>query len=148
MKVNMPVTGVERDYSEDDVILSTTNTKGQITYVNEDFETISGFEKSELKNQSHNIVRHPDMPPAAFEDLWSTIKANKSWMGIVKNRCKNGDHYWVNAFVTPISRNGKIDEYQSVRTKPNREDVKRAEAIYQRLNNNKSAIRTGTNPGH
>ena len=142
MKVNMPVTGVERDYSEDDVILSTTNTKGQITYVNDDFIEVSGFELSELRNQSHNIVRHPDMPPAAFEDLWSTIKANKSWMGIVKNRCKNGDHYWVNAYVTPITRDGKIVEYQSVRTKPDGEDVRRAEALYSRLNAGKKAAKT------
>jgi len=133
MKLNHPVTNREVEFSEDMTILSTTNTKGQITYINQDFLDISGFDKTELLGQSHNIVRHPDMPPAAFENLWETVRGEESWMGIVKNRCKNGDHYWVNAFVTPIKRDGEIVEYQSVRTKPNQEDIKRAETLYKSI---------------
>ena len=97
MKKNFPVTGQERTYGDDVNILSTTDPKGRITHVNDDFVEISGFERDELIGKAHNIVRHPDMPPAAFEDLWKTIKGGESWLGIVKNRCKNGDHYWVSA---------------------------------------------------
>lgn len=134
MKKNLPVTGKEQKYDLHANILSTTDLKGAITYVNPDFIEISGFGEDELLGKNHNIVRHPDMPPAAFHDLWQTIKAGKKWMGIVKNRCKNGDHYWVDAFVTPIIRNGEVVEYQSVRRLPNQEDVARAEALYTGLN--------------
>ena len=138
MKKNLPVTGLEEDYSESTNILSTTCPKGSIRYVNEDFVKISGFSEEELLTHNHNIVRHPDMPPAAFGDLWKNIKQEKSWMGVVKNRCKNGNHYWVNAYVSPIIRDGKIVEYQSVRRKPERELVSRAEGLYQQLNDGKS----------
>ena len=84
----------------------------------------------ELIGSSHNIVRHPDMPPAAFADLWQNLKANKPWMGLVKNRCKNGDHYWVNAYVTPVFEGGQKIGYQSVRTKPQRDYVDNAERLY------------------
>ena len=134
MKKNLPVTGVEEVFADSANILSTTNTKGTITYVNQDFINISGFTTDELIGKNHNMVRHPDMPPAAFEDLWSTIKNNNSWMGMVKNRCKNGDHYWVSAYVTPITENGEIVEYQSVRSKPDAADVARADKLYTELN--------------
>jgi len=137
MKKNLPITGREVTFPADANILSTTDTKGQISYINQDFIEISGFEKDELINQSHNIVRHPDMPPAAFEDLWTTIKQGKPWMGMVKNRCKNGDHYWVDAFVTPIMEHGRVVEYQSVRSKPQAECVARAEQAYSALNEGK-----------
>ena len=134
MKNNLPVTGVEKVFADSANILSTTDTKGSITYVNEDFINISGFTIDELIGKNHNMVRHPDMPPAAFEDLWSTIKGNNSWMGMVKNRCKNGDHYWVSAYVTPITENGEINEYQSVRSKPDADDVARADKLYTQIN--------------
>ncbi len=130
MKKNYPVTGKELEFPASSNILSTTNPKGIITYINDDFIKISGFEESELLGKSHNIVRHPDMPPAAFEDLWANIKKGRSWMGIVKNRCANGDHYWVDAYVTPVHENGQIAEYQSVRRKPERSLVERAEKLY------------------
>jgi aerotaxis receptor len=130
MKTNLPVTGVERGYPADANILSTTDLKGQITYVNPQFVEISGFSEEELLGKSHNIVRHPEMPPAAFADLWATIKGGRSWMGLVKNRCKNGDHYWVQAFVTPVMENGRPVEYQSVRVKPTAEQVRQAEVLY------------------
>jgi len=133
MKTNLPVTNVEREFSKDDNILSTTDLKGTITYVNSDFVKICGFEKSELLHKNHNVVRHPDMPPAAFDSLWSTLKENKPWMGIVKNRCKNGDHYWVDAFVTPIEKGGTTIEYQSVRFKPEKTCVERAESLYKKI---------------
>lgn len=137
MKKNHPVTGIEKSFSEDANILSITNPKGVITYTNEDFNEIAGFSAEELLGKNHNIVRHPDMPPAAFADLWENIKAGRNWMGIVKNRCKNGDHYWVDAFVTPILEDGKIVEYQSVRSKPERHIVERAEQLYAQLNEGK-----------
>lgn len=137
MKINLPVTNYEVPYDPHLNILSTTDAKGAITYVNPDFIQISGFENRDLIGKNHNIVRHPDMPPAAFGDLWSTVQAGKSWMGIVKNRCKNGDHYWVDAYVTPIKRGEQIAEYQSVRRKPDQEYVKRAEKIYPQLLQNK-----------
>jgi aerotaxis receptor len=133
MKKNLPVTQVEEDYSSSANILSTTNLKGAITYVNEDFIRISGFTKDELIGKNHNMVRHPDMPPAAFEQLWSTVKSGQSWMGMVKNRCKNGNHYWVDAYVTPIEKNGSVEEYQSIRRKPDRDFIKRAEQVYPKL---------------
>ncbi|WP_440075200.1 PAS domain-containing protein, partial [Klebsiella pneumoniae] len=110
-----------------------------MTYVNPDFIKISGFTEEELLGQPHNIVRHPDMPPAAFEHMWSTLKSGRSWMGLVKNRCKNGDHYWVSAYVTPIAKNGSIVEYQSVRTKPEPEQVLAAEKLYAQLRSGKAA---------
>ena len=134
MKKNHPVTGQEYTYAADANILSTTDPKGITTYANDDFLQISGFSEEELIGKNHNVVRHPDMPPAAFQDLWTTIQGGSSWMGIVKNRCKNGDHYWVDAYVTPITRDGTIVEYQSVRHQPAREHVERADRVYQDLN--------------
>jgi aerotaxis receptor len=140
MKINTPVTDNEVDYPEHDNLLSTTNLKGAITYCNEDFIKVSGFSEEELIGQNHNIVRHPDMPPAAFADLWSCLKREQPWMGIVKNRCKDGSYYWVDAYVTPIKENGKVNEYQSVRTKPERNTVRRAEKIYRQLMQGKTPL--------
>ncbi|MES9928267.1 MAG: PAS domain-containing methyl-accepting chemotaxis protein [Candidatus Thiodiazotropha sp. 6PDIVS] len=133
MKKNNPVTNRESEIRKDHIILSTTDLKGAITYVNQDFIEISGFDNAGLIGNNHNVVRHPDMPPGAFENLWTTVKSGNPWMGIVKNRCKNGDHYWVDAFVMPIKKGGTMFEYQSVRYKPKLEWVERAESIYQRL---------------
>ncbi|KRT56418.1 PAS domain-containing protein [endosymbiont of Ridgeia piscesae] len=102
MKVNQPVTGVEIPLQEDTIIVSTTDLKGMITSANGAFIEISGFSEAELLGRNHNIVRHPDVPAAAFQDLWDTIKRGHPWTGIVKNRAKSGDHYWVKANVTPI----------------------------------------------
>ncbi len=133
MKINHPVTNREKEVHSNQNILSTTDLKGAITYVNDDFIEVSGFAKEALLGKNHNIVRHPDMPPAAFDSLWSSVKAGQPWMGMVKNRCENGDHYWVDAFVMPIAQNGATVEYQSVRYKPERVWVSRAEKIYQAL---------------
>ncbi len=112
------------------ILASRTDLKGILTYANKAFIEISGFEEHELVGKNHNVVRHPHMPPEAFEDLWFTIKQGKPWVGIVKNRCKNGDFYWVKATVSPVVKNGQIVEYLSVRTKPSTEQVAQAEAFY------------------
>ncbi|HHH44742.1 MAG TPA: PAS domain S-box protein [Gammaproteobacteria bacterium] len=140
MKINTPVTDHEVNYPEDANLLSTTNLKGAITYCNEDFIKVSGYGEEELVGRNHNIVRHPDMPPAAFADLWTSLKNEHSWMGIVKNRCKDGSYYWVDAYVTPIRENGRVDEYQSVRTRPERSIVRRAERIYRQLKQGKMPL--------
>ncbi|NJD08501.1 MAG: PAS domain S-box protein [Methylococcaceae bacterium] len=137
MKINLPVTGHEKAYADDATIVSTTDLKGIITGSNRDFQEIAGFSADELLRKNHNIVRHPDMPPEAFADLWATLKRNEPWMGIVKNRCKNGDHYWVDAFVMPMLEAGQVVGYESVRVKPNRADVDRAEALYKAIRENK-----------
>ena len=134
MKKNLPVTTNEVTFSADQKIISTTDTKGIITHVNDEFERISGFRRDELIGKAHNIVRHPDMPPAAYQIMWEHLKAGKPWMGLVKNRCKNGDFYWVNAYVTPITKNGQTIGYESVRVLPSRKDVERAEKIYNKIN--------------
>lgn len=133
MKINQPVINREIDYPEHYNILSTTDLKGAITYCNDDFIEVSGFAIDELRGQNHNIVRHPDMPPAAFKDLWTALKNEKPWMGMVKNRCKDGSYYWVDAYVTPIKEGGAVKEYQSVRTKPKRSLVESAESTYRQL---------------
>ena len=93
MRVNLPVSETEYPISDDTLILSTTDTKGRITFVNPTFIEVSGYTEEELIGKAHNIVRHPDMPPEAFEDLWKTLKAGLLWTGLVKNRRKNGDYY-------------------------------------------------------
>ncbi len=133
MRLNLPVSGHEISVSDNANILSTTDLQGDITYANPDFVRISGYSEAELIGEHHNILRHPDMPAPAFADLWAKVSSGRSWMGMVKNRCKNGDHYWVSAYVTPVSRDGKIVEYQSVRTKPQAEHIRAAEALYAKL---------------
>ena len=129
----MPVTGREVDYPDGDTLVSTTDAKGVITHCNEAFVRISGFDYDELIGQPHNLVRHPDMPPEAYRDLWVTIGRGRPWSGVVKNRCKNGDHYWVLANVTPVMSEGKPRAYMSVRLKPTREQIREAETLYRRI---------------
>lgn len=141
MKNNQPVTDHEIQMKEGQVIVTKTNLKGVITYVNRDFVEISGFSESELIGNNHNMVRHPDMPTAAFEDLWSTLKQGNPWVGIIKNRCKNGDYYWVEAHVTPIYKNGHVVEYMSVRKKPEQNKVNQAQTLYQEINSGTASLR-------
>ena len=115
------------------VLVSKTDTKGIIIYCNEAFEQIAGYSRAELIGKSHNIVRHPDMPPQAFKWLWDTLKNERPWRGMVKNRCKNGDYYWVRATVAPIIEDGRVTGYLSVRKKPTRNQIVAAEAFYQDL---------------
>ncbi len=141
MKMNMPVTDHEVQMKEGTILVTRTNLKGLITYVNEDFVDISGFSRDELMGKNHNVVRHPDMPVAAFEDLWNTNKQVKPWKALVKNRTKSGDYYWVEANVTPIFKKGQVAEYLSVRYAPSREQIRSADLLYQQLNANKASIR-------
>jgi methyl-accepting chemotaxis protein/aerotaxis receptor len=110
--------------------VSRTDPGGRITFVNQAFVAISGFSEQELIGAPHNIVRHPHMPTAAFADLWATIKAGKPWEGLVKNRAKTGDFYWVRANTTPIVENGAIAGYISIRSKPTRAQIDEAERLY------------------
>lgn len=143
MKKNFPITESEVKLSKNTTIISTTDLKGIITYVNKEFIKISGYSEEELVGKSHNIVRHPDMPPIAFKNLWDTIaksgNGTHTWHGIVKNRCKNGDYYWVDAFVTPVTdMNNNLTGYQSVRTQPSREQINAVQSLYTKLNRDKT----------
>jgi len=133
MRVNEPVTGREIDFPENEMIVSRTDLGGRITFVNDTFTKVSGYSEDELLGAPHNLVRHPDMPKEAFADLWSTIKAGLPWEGVVKNRCKNGDHYWVHANVTPQLENGEMIGYVSIRSRPSRAQIEQSEALYKRI---------------
>ena len=137
MRKNLPVTTVERTFPKEQQLISSTDIKGSIVHVNDAFVAISGFSREELIGKPHNIVRHPDMPEAAFRTMWSYLQQGNPWMGLVKNRCKNGDYYWVNAYVTPVTEHGRVVGYESVRSLPSREQVSRAEALYQAFNQGK-----------
>ena len=139
MRKNLPVTEQERTFPPEQRLISTTDLSSRITYCNDAFVAISGFTREELIGQPHNLVRHPDMPPAVFAHMWETIKEGKPWMGVVKNRAKNGDFYWVSAYVTAIYENGKISGYESVRSLPSRDQVQRASGLYERLRAGRSA---------
>ncbi len=133
MRKNLPITQNEYVLRDAAAIVSKTDLKGRITYVNPYFIEVSGFSREELIGSPHNLVRHPDMPSAAFADLWATLKDGLPWTGIVKNRRKNGDYYWVKANVTPIRADGKVTGYMSARTRPSRAEVKAAEALYRSM---------------
>ncbi len=137
MRHNLPVTQREHDYPADATLLSTTDADSRVTYANAAFLAVSGFEREELLGQPHNVVRHPDMPVEAFADMWATLKKGRSWTALVKNRRKDGDHYWVRANVTPMMRNGRVVGYMSVRTKPGRDEVAATEALYRRFREQK-----------
>lgn len=107
MRNNEPVTGREYRISPDATLMSTTDVHSNITYTNAAFIEASGFTDQQLKGQPHNIVRHPDMPTQAFEDMWRTLQEGEPWTALVKNRRQNGDHYWVRANATPVIRQGQ-----------------------------------------
>jgi aerotaxis receptor len=135
MRNNQPVTQSEFAVRSGSAIISHTDLKGLITFVNDDFIEASGFSREEVLGQPHNIVRHPDMPEAAFRDAWATIQAGRPWQGIVKNRCKDGGFYWVKATITPLPDNSG---YMSVRVKPGREEIQQAEALFRQMKQNPS----------
>ena len=140
MKTNLPITQVEAPFPKGRYIVSRTDLKGMITYANDTFIDISGFSREELIGKNHNIVRHPDMLPGAFGWLWDTIKEGRPWRGIVKNRCKNGDFYWVDALAVPVFKNNEIVGYMSVRTEPTRQQIADAEALYRLLKDGQARI--------
>ncbi len=140
MKTNLPVSGIEFPYPKGKILVSKTDLKGAITYANDAFIEVSGFAKEELYGKSHNVVRHPDMPPAAFADLWSKAKDGQPWRGMVKNRRKNGDHYWVDATVVPIRKNGQTIGYMSVRKEPSRQQIDAADQLYRKALNGEAKL--------
>ncbi len=139
MRINTPVTSNEKQMQESMMIVTKTDLQGNITYANKNFVMMSGFTEAELIGQPQNLVRHPDMPVEAFADLWRTIKGGTSWNGIVKNRCKNGDYYWVDANVTPERHGGQVTGYVSVRRKPTQKQIADAQKLY-------ALLKAGKNP--
>ncbi len=133
MRTNLPVTQREYQFPADETLLSTTDTSSHISYANAAFIRTSGYLPDELMGQPHNMVRHPDMPVEAFADMWRSLKEGQSWRALVKNRRKDGDHYWVCANAAPMRRNGQVTGYLSVRTKPTRAEIEAADALYRRF---------------
>ncbi|MDD5035730.1 MAG: PAS domain-containing protein [Methylococcaceae bacterium] len=127
------VTDVESPYPEGRLIVSRTDPEGIITHVNQSFIDMSGYSREELIGAPHYILRHPDMPPVAFKDLWDTLARGEKWQGIVKNLRRDGGFYWVKATVISNIRNGKVVGYTSVRRKPSRQRVAECERLYPTL---------------
>ncbi|MBX3600323.1 MAG: PAS domain-containing protein [Rubrivivax sp.] len=138
MRLNHPVTDSEFPFPRGATLVSTTDLKGRILYCNPAFVAVSGYSKPELLGQPHNLIRHPDMPEEAFRDLWATIAAGRPWSAPVKNRRKDGSHYWVMANVTPLVQDGAPVGYMSVRTEPTREQVRAAETLYATMRRERS----------
>ena len=146
MRVNLPVTQVEKTFSDDVTLVTKTDLQGRITFVNHAFVEVSGYAEQELLGQPHNIVRHPDMPPEVFADMWRTLAGGKPWTGIVKNRCKNGDHYWVEANATPLRDGDTVVGFVSVRSRTTEERIRQSTAIYEAMREGRSkvVVREGT----
>jgi aerotaxis receptor len=133
MRNNQPVTQHEYEFPSSQMLVSATDLTGRIQYCNPAFIAVSGYSREELTGQPHNLIRHPDMPREAFADMWATIRSGRPWSALVKNRRKNGDHYWVHASVTPVVEKGTVVGYLSVRVKPPRDEVRKADALYAKL---------------
>jgi len=124
----------EIELDKDTIIVSETDEKGKILYANEDFCKICGYTKDELIGKPHNIIRHPDVPKVVFKELWETIKNQRLWQGIVKNKAKNGGYYWVHTKVYPSKKIDGTTRYVSVRVKPTQEEIQEAIKLYNELN--------------
>lgn len=133
MRINQPITQREFAFPPGQTLVSVTDLKGRITYCNPSFIWVSGYTREELQGQPHNLIRHPDMPAEAFRDMWETIQSGMPWTGLVKNRRKDGDHYWVQANATPMMDGERIVGFLSVRTEPAREAITAAERLYMRM---------------
>lgn len=138
MRNNQPITNRESVMGDGTMIVSKTDTKGRIEFVNQDFIDISGFTKEELIGQPHNLIRHPDMPEEAFEDMWRDLKAGLPWSGYVKNRVKNGDHYWVHANAMPVVENNQTTGYISIRSKPDAATIRAVDTVYRQFKEGKA----------
>ncbi|MBV8124670.1 MAG: PAS domain-containing protein [Paucibacter sp.] len=141
MRNNQPVTQRQYEFAADATLMSTTDSQSYVTYANEAFVEVSGFSREEIAGQPHNFVRHPDMPPEAFADMWATLKGGEPWTALVKNRRKNGDHYWVRANAIPVVRNGRQTGYMSVRTKPTAAEIEGAGALYREFREGRAGNR-------
>ena len=140
MRINEPVTNIEHAMKDGVILVSKTNLRGIVTEANQAFMDIAMMDEADMIGKNHNVVRHPDMPPEAFEDLWNTVKEGRPWLGYVKNRCKNGDFYWVEANVSPVFKNGQVVEYLSVRSKPSAMAVDAATQLYQKIRAGKATL--------
>jgi len=143
MRNNQPITQKQIHIKDGAILSTTTDLKGTILSATDDFIEVSGFTQEEMIGQPHNMIRHPDVPPAVFKDLWETLKKGKSWNAVVKNRAKNGDHYWVDANAAPIVENGKVVGYVSVRTSATAEQIEAASALYQKVASGKMLLEEG-----
>lgn len=143
MRNNSPVTQKEYDIPGNYILVSETDLQGNITFANQEFIEVSGFSWEELKGQPHNLIRHPDVPEKVFEDLWRTLKKGQPWHQLVKNRCKNGDHYWVEANIAPIFQNGEIVGYKSIRNPISQKEVALAESAYTLIQKGERLIKGG-----
>jgi len=135
MRTNLPITNIEYVLKDGTSLVSKTDTKGRITYFNPAFMEASGFAENELMGAPHNLVRHPDMPEEAFHDLWETLKQGLPWNGVIKNRRKNGDFYWVYANATPVREGDQVVGYMSVRNKATAQQIADAAQIYEKFRN-------------
>ncbi|EMO26959.1 PAS domain S-box protein [Leptospira interrogans serovar Bataviae str. HAI135] len=133
MRKNLPITNQEIKVPINSVLISRTDTKGKMSYVSQDFANISGFSEEEMLGEPHNLIRHPDVPSEIFREMWETIKNGNPWSGIIKNRAKSGDYYWVDATVTPVMSEGVISGYMSVRKKATQDQIQRAEVLFYQL---------------
>ncbi|MBS0356840.1 MAG: methyl-accepting chemotaxis protein [Proteobacteria bacterium] len=141
MRINQPVTRSETLLPDGEFIYSRTDLKGTIIEANEAFARVSGFRREEMLGQPHNMVRHPDMPPQAFADMWRDLQAGRPWRGLVKNRRSDGGYYWVVANASPVREHGRVTGYQSIRARPAPGDVAAAEAAYKRITDGDTSIR-------
>ncbi|QCO35833.1 methyl-accepting chemotaxis protein [Leptospira interrogans] len=140
MRKNLPITSQEITIPINSVLISRTDMKGRISYVSQDFANISGFSEEEMLGEPHNLIRHPDVPSEIFREMWETIQDGNPWSGIIKNRAKSGDYYWVDATVTPVMNEGVISGYMSVRKKATEDQIRRAEILFSQLKNTKSFL--------
>ncbi|MGM0518086.1 MAG: PAS domain-containing protein [Campylobacterota bacterium] len=114
-------------------LVSETNAKGNIIFANDQFCKVAEYELDELMGKPHNMVRHPDMPKAAFKDLWESVKKDEVWQGYVKNKTKSGGYYWVFATVYPYKNEAGEQCYISCRRKPSKEDIENAIELYKTM---------------
>ncbi len=128
------LTGVERTFDDNQIIVSKTDKRGMLTYMNDLFVEISGYEEADLFGKPHSLIRHPHMPRTIFKLLWDTIKEEHEIFAYVVNRCKNGDHYWVLAHVTPThDLKGVLNGYHSNRRKPKQKALDVIIPLYERI---------------
>lgn len=140
MRNNQPVTQKEYKFPSHHRLISSTDKRGVIQHCNSEFVEASGFTREELIGKNHNLIRHPDMPAPVFKEMWRTLESGQSWLGLVKNRRKNGDHYWVSAFVTPVYDGKTIVGYESVRVPALNDEIARAASVYARMQEGKSPV--------
>ncbi len=135
MEYNQSEFLIETIVPKDELIISRTDLKGVITYANETFATISGYSVDELIGQTHNIVRHPDMPKRAFKDMWNKLQNQQQWVGVVKNLRKDTGYYWVHATISGVYKDGKLVEYKSIRVPISYEDKLKYQKLYDNYRN-------------